>query len=247
MGIGDDAQPAIVSRIVTASAQRAPSEPRRDRRITSKLILAPAPLMLSAHQYDTAARMPNAVGPNCVCPSPRTPDPEMAVTTTGSNCFAMHAENRCKRAIGMADSSTPTIPGRFDVKATASDHFSWLRTRLSLERTMMSWVRTATALIAFGFTIVQFFARIQETPGVTPAYFPSAPRYLGLSLIFCGVMALVISIWEYHWGLRYLWSQDFAVIAGATREGKQTPLLAVAVVLALIGVFAFFAVLFRLV
>ena len=85
---------------------------------------------------------------------------------------------------------------------------------------MMSWVRTATALIGFGFTIVQFFARIQETPGVAPAYFPHAPRYLGLSLIFCGVMALVISIWEYHWGLRYLWSGNFAVIAGVTPRGK---------------------------
>ena len=147
----------------------------------------------------------------------------------------------------MANSTVDTIPGRFEVKATASDHFAWLRTRLSVERTLMSWVRTATALIGFGFTIVQFFDRIQETPGGASAYFPHAPHYLGLSLIFSGVMALVISIWEYHWGLRYLWSGDFAVIAGATREGKQTPLLAVAVVLALIGVFAFFAVLFRLV
>jgi putative membrane protein len=56
----------------------------------------------------------------------------------------------------------------------------------------------------------------------------------------------VISIWEYHWGLRYLWGGNFAVIAGATREGRQTPLLAVAIVLALIGIFAFFAVLLRL-
>ena len=112
---------------------------------------------------------------------------------------------------------------------------------------MMSWVRTATALIGFGFTIVQFFARVQDMPGAAPAYFPHAPRYLGLSLIFCGVVALVISIWEYRWGLHYLWSGDFAVIAGVTREGKQTPLLAVAVLLALIGIFAFFAVLFRLV
>ncbi len=147
----------------------------------------------------------------------------------------------------MADPGTGAIPDRFEVKATASDHFSWLRTRLSVERTMMSWVRTATALIGFGFTIVQFFARIQETPGAAPAFSPHAPRYLGLSLIFCGVMALVISIWEYRWGLRYLWSADFAVIAGATREGKQTPLLAVAVLLTLIGIFAFFAVLLRLV
>ena len=147
----------------------------------------------------------------------------------------------------MANPRADTIPGRFEVKATASDHFSWLRTRLSVERTMMSWVRTATSLIAFGFTIVQFLERMQEMPGVAPAHFPQAPRYLGLSLIFCGVMALVISIWEYHWGLRYLWGGNFAVIAGVTREGKQTPLLAVAIALALVGVFAFFAVLLRMV
>jgi putative membrane protein len=147
----------------------------------------------------------------------------------------------------VANPSTDTIQGRFEVKATASDHFAWLRTRLSVERTMMSWIRTATALIGFGFTIVQFFERMQEIPGVAPARFLHAPRYLGLSLIFCGVMALVISIWEYHWGLRYLWGGNFAVIAGVTKEGKQTPLLAVSIALALIGVFAFFAVLRRMV
>ena len=146
----------------------------------------------------------------------------------------------------MANPSADAIPGRFEVKATASDHFAWLRTRLSVERTMMSWVRTATALIGFGFTIVQFFDRIQETPGVAPTYFRHAHRYFGLSLIFCGVMALVISIWQYQLELRYLWGGNFAVIAGATREGEQTPLLAVAIVLALIGVVAFFAMLLRL-
>src|ERR1700758_1628116 len=76
---------------------------------------------------------------------------------------------------------------RFEVSPTVSDHFSWLRTRLSVERTMMSWVRTATALIGFGFTIVQFFDRMRQMPGTASAYFPEAPRYLGLSLIFCGV------------------------------------------------------------
>jgi len=136
---------------------------------------------------------------------------------------------------------------RFEVKPTASDHFSWLRTRLSVERTMMSWVRTAIALIGFGFTIVQFFDRMQQMPGTAPAIFPEAPRYLGLSLIFCGVAALAISIWEYQWGLGYLWSGNFAAIAGVTKEGRQTPLLAVAVALALIGVFAFSAVVFRFV
>jgi len=138
-------------------------------------------------------------------------------------------------------------PSRFEVKATATDHFSWLRTRLAVERTMMAWVRTAIALIGFGFTIVQFFDRMGQMPGTAPAYFPDAPRYLGLALIFCGVVALAISIWEYQWGLRYLWGGDFAAIAGVTREGRQTPLLAVAIALGFIGAFAFFAVLLRLV
>jgi putative membrane protein len=147
----------------------------------------------------------------------------------------------------MADPSDDALPGRFEVKASASDHFSWLRTRLSLERTMMSWVRTAISLIGFGFTIVQFLDRMEEMPGVAPARFPDAPRYLGLSLIFCGIVALIISIWEYHWGLTYLWSGNFGVIAGATKEGRRTPLYAVAFALALIGTFAFFAVLLRMV
>ena len=85
---------------------------------------------------------------------------------------------------------------------------------------MMSWVRTATGLIGFGFAIVQFFDRMEQMPGVAPAHFPEAPRYLGLSLIFCGVAALVISIWEYHWGLRYLWGENFAAIAGFDARGK---------------------------
>jgi len=142
----------------------------------------------------------------------------------------------------MANQNPNSAPGRFEVRMTADSHFSWLRTRLSVERTMMAWVRTAIALIGFGFTIVQFFDRMKEMPGVAPPRFPEAPRYLGLSLIFCGVVALLISIWQYQWGLRYLWGGNFAAIAGATREGMQTPLLAVAIALAFIGAFAFFAV-----
>ena len=53
---------------------------------------------------------------------------------------------------------------------------------------MMSWIRTAVSLIGFGFTIVQFFERLQDIPGVNPALHPAAPRYLGLALIGCGVV-----------------------------------------------------------
>lgn len=140
----------------------------------------------------------------------------------------------------------PSHTGRFEVRVTADTHFGWLRTRLSVERTLMSWVRTAVALIGFGFAIVQFFDRFQQMPGTRSALMPNAPLYLGLSLIACGTLGLVISIWEYWWALRYLWGGDFALIAGTTKEGRQTPIVAIAVVLTFIGVFAFIAVLLRM-
>jgi putative membrane protein len=146
----------------------------------------------------------------------------------------------------MTDSHAASSAGRFEVRTTADSHFGWIRTRLSVERTMMSWQRTAVALIGFGFAIVQYFNRLQQIPGARPAYLPTAPEYLGLALISCGILALVISLWQYWWTVRYLWGESFAPIAGLTKEGMQSPVIAVAILLIGIGLFAFFAVLFRL-
>jgi putative membrane protein len=107
---------------------------------------------------------------------------------------------------------------------------------------MMSWIRTAVSLIGFGFAIVQFFERFQQMPGVRPADYHRAPQYLGLALISCGILALIISIWQYLWAVRYPWSGSFAPIAGMTNEGLQSPVIAIA-----IGLFAFFAVLLHIV
>ena len=92
----------------------------------------------------------------------------------------------------MIDSPTDLGQRRFQVKTTADSRFAGIRTRLSLERTMMSWVRTAIALIGFGFTIVQFFDRF----GADQASRPLAAFYFGLLLIGAGVSALVISGWQ---------------------------------------------------
>ena len=146
----------------------------------------------------------------------------------------------------MSDPRSAPGAGRFEVRATADDHFAWVRTRLALERTIMSWLRTAVALIGFGFAIVQYLNRLQQTSGARSAYLPTAPEYLGLALIACGVLALVISIWQYQWAVRYLWGGTFTPIAGMTKEGMQSPVIAVAILLICIGLFAFFAVLFRL-
>lgn len=141
--------------------------------------------------------------------------------------------------------NSPEAP-RFEVRTTAESHFSWLRTRMSLERTMMSWLRTATALIGFGFAIVQFFEHLQQAPDARSAYLPTAPVYLGMALIGCGVLALAVAIWEYRWALNYLWGAPFSPIAGVGKAPTGTPVLGIAVLLIFIGLFAFFAVLLRL-
>jgi putative membrane protein len=85
--------------------------------------------------------------------------------------------------------------------------------------------------------------------GVRAASYPKAPQYLGLALIASGVLALLISIWQYWWVVRYMWGAPFSAIAGmrrgATREQMHSPVIAIAILLTCIGLFAFFAVLFR--
>jgi putative membrane protein len=136
---------------------------------------------------------------------------------------------------------------RFEVRGTSDSHFSWLRTRLSVDRTMMAWIRTATALIGFGFTIVQFFERFGGMEGVATASRPQAPWYLGLALIGAGVFALALSIWQYTRVVDYLWSPAYRSLAGvAERQRMHTATLSLAILVALIGVFAFVAILTRL-
>jgi putative membrane protein len=134
---------------------------------------------------------------------------------------------------------------RFEVHATSDSHFSWLRTRLSLERTLMSWVRTGVALIGLGFTIVQFFDRLSSMTGVAEAARPQLPRYVGLALIGAGILSLAISVWQYHWGIGYLWSGPYRSIAGAKVREMQTPILALAILLMVIGVLVFGAIFLR--
>jgi putative membrane protein len=138
-------------------------------------------------------------------------------------------------------------PGeRFALRVTADSHFAWLRTRLAIERTFMAWVRTAAALIGFGFTIVQFFERLRDMERTAPALLPQAPRYLGLALIFAGVFALGMSTMQYRSLVRYLWSENFAALGGTGGEPYRSAAFAVAILLLLIGIFAFFSVLLRL-
>jgi len=136
-------------------------------------------------------------------------------------------------------------PHHYEVRPTSDSHFGWIRTRLSVERTLMSWVRTAAALIGFGFTIVQFFEHLPAITGVAAELRSQAPRYLGMALIAAGVLAMLISTWQYRQMVRYLWGKEYEPIAGVDDVVHKTPLYAVAIAMIFIGLFAFGAVFIR--
>jgi putative membrane protein len=91
------------------------------------------------------------------------------------------------------------------IAADASTRFSFERTLLSHERTLMAWVRTATSLITFGFTIYKFF-QLELGASVRPRI----PQVIGarefaMIMIAIGLLALILATiqnWQFRQNLR---------------------------------------------
>jgi putative membrane protein len=123
---------------------------------------------------------------------------------------------------------------------------SFQRTRMSADRTLMSVIRTSLSLIGFGFTIFQFFQKLQ---GSLLREGSTTPRNFGFSLLLLGVVMLVIGIW-YHvrfmLGLRN--RRREMTEAGLIHAQSEYPIsltLVVAVLLLFIGLLAVVGVAFN--
>jgi putative membrane protein len=113
------------------------------------------------------------------------------------------------------------------------------RIRLSCERTMMSWLRTALALIAFGFGIYKFFqyleANGQAHGGAAGAL---GAREFALLMIGTGIVALVLATIDHRRNMQRLRAQYGALPSSYT--GMLAGLIA------LLGVIGLLAALLRL-
>jgi putative membrane protein len=72
------------------------------------------------------------------------------------------------------------------------------RTRLAHERTLMAWVRTATSLISFGFTIYKAFQYMQDQQGGGVVHRAFSPRAFALTMIALGIGGLALATTQ-HW------------------------------------------------
>ena len=61
----------------------------------------------------------------------------------------------------------------------------------------MSWIRTALALISFGFTIIKFFEYLKYIASNNIKIPTTGITHLGIYLILLGTLSLVPAIFEY--------------------------------------------------
>jgi uncharacterized membrane protein YidH (DUF202 family) len=140
---------------------------------------------------------------------------------------------------------TDMSTGRTDMSMRRTG-MSFQRTRMSADRTLMSVMRTALSLIGFGFTIFQFFQKLQESDVLKATH---AARNFGASLVWLGIAMLVLGI-LYHvrfmLGLRK--TRQAMLEQGLIHGESDFPIsltLMIAFALLLIGFFAIASMVFQ--
>jgi putative membrane protein len=112
---------------------------------------------------------------------------------------------------------------------------AFARTRAALERTMMSWTRTATSLITFGFSIYKFFQLELPNPRQQNRFI--GPRGFSFILVSIGLGSLVLATLEYRQNIRALEMQY-------TGQRRSLAVI-VAGLISILGILALVSMIFR--
>ena len=122
-----------------------------------------------------------------------------------------------------------------------SDELAKERTREAADRTLLAWIRTCLSLIGFGFGIAKFRDILVDALGLRrgPEHLHSTLIF-GLSFISLGIFGLLAAVVQ-HWRiLQHLKFGKFQY------TGFRPVVMITAILLLLIGLFAFISILLRL-
>ncbi len=99
-----------------------------------------------------------------------------------------------------------SLEGEKTVHPSESNELALARTRLAYERTLLAWIRTATGLITFGFSLYKFF-QYQRQEGIEPPNRLLGPREFAILMIGTGLIALLLATIEHTVNIRMLRKQ----------------------------------------
>ena len=111
------------------------------------------------------------------------------------------------------------------------------RNREAAERTLMAWIRTALALIGFGFGIGKLDAYLQAAGLHTRFDVPHSTLIFGASFIVVGILGLMAAIVQHVRILNRLSQAEFAY------DAMRPIAMTIASLLILIGVFGLVVIL----
>jgi len=109
------------------------------------------------------------------------------------------------------------------------------RTWLAHERTLMAWVRTATSMISFGFTIYKFF-EFEESKHTAAKSGLLTPRDFALIMVSIGLLSLLGATMGHRRAVRSMRAQ---------LHGRRSLAELVAFLIALFGLLILLAAVFR--
>jgi putative membrane protein len=111
------------------------------------------------------------------------------------------------------------------------------RNRAAADRTLMAWIRTALAMIGFGFGVGKLYEALEQSYPDRVVDPLNSSKIVGEALIALGVLGLLAAVIQYWRILKRIEEAQYVY-----RPPRALPLI-VALLLLSIGVFAFVSIL----
>jgi putative membrane protein len=122
-------------------------------------------------------------------------------------------------------------------KTSITNELARERNRAAADRTLMAWIRTALAMIGFGFGVGKVYEALEQAnPGQVVDAFNSS-KIVGEALIALGVLGLLAAVVQHMAILKRINSEQYIY-----RAPRALPMIVAALLLS-IGVFAFVSIL----
>ena len=122
-------------------------------------------------------------------------------------------------------------------KTSTTNELARERNRAAADRTLMAWIRTALAMIGFGFGVGKLYEALEKANPDQVSDPLNSAQIVGEALIALGVLGLLAAVVQ-HWRiLKQIEDEQYIY-----RQPRALPMI-VAALLLLIGAFAFVSIL----